>query len=100
MFKSPLRYPGGKQKAIPQIASYIPSTFKEFREPFVGGGSVFFYVLQKYPSVSYWVNDLNQELYYFWHQVKVNLPKLVAEVWKVKHETEEVDGFCLNISKR
>lgn len=34
MLKSPLRYPGGKQKAIPQIAHYLPPKFKEFREPF------------------------------------------------------------------
>ena len=93
MFKSPLRYPGGKQKAINQIANYIPSTFQEFREPFVGGGSVFFYILQKYPSMSCWINDFNQELYYFWNQVQTNLQKLVEEVWKIKNET--VDGRIL-----
>jgi DNA adenine methylase len=93
MFKSPLRYPGGKQKAIPQIAHYLPPTFKEFREPFVGGGSVFFHVLQKYPSMPCWVNDLNLELYYFWHQVKTNLPELVESVWKVKNQT--IDGRAL-----
>lgn len=93
MFKSPLRYPGGKQKAIPQIAHYLPPTFKEFREPFVGGGSVFFHVLQKYPSMPCWVNDLNLELYYFWHQVKTNQRELVEEVWKVKRSY--TDGRAL-----
>ena len=43
--KSPLRYPGGKSKAIKQIFSYVPK-FKEFREPFLGGGSVFFALKQ------------------------------------------------------
>jgi DNA adenine methylase len=46
MIKSPLRYPGGKSKAIDQIAEYIPDSFSEYREPFVGGGSVFIYLKQ------------------------------------------------------
>ncbi|MDH6058258.1 DNA adenine methylase [Umezakia ovalisporum] len=93
MLKSPLRYPGGKQKAIPQIAHYLLPKFKEFREPFVGGGSVFFHVSQKYQYMHCWVNDLNRELYYFWHQVKTNLPELVESVWKVKKQT--TDGRTL-----
>ena len=40
MIKSPLRYPGGKSRAIEKIIPLIPA-FEEFREPFVGGGSVF-----------------------------------------------------------
>lgn len=93
MLKSPLRYPGGKQKAIPQISRFIPPKFKEFREPFVGGGSVFFHVLQQHHHKPCWVNDLNPELYYFWYQVKTNLPELVESVWKVKKQT--TDGRAL-----
>lgn len=93
MLKSPLRYPGGKQKAIPQIAHYLPPKFKEFREPFVGGGSVFFHILQKHSSMPCWVNDRNPELYYFWHQVTTNLPELVESVYQVKKQT--TDGRAL-----
>ena len=39
--KSPLRYPGGKSRALKQILPLIPLNMSEFREPFVGGGSVF-----------------------------------------------------------
>jgi DNA adenine methylase len=35
-----LRYPGGKQKQVKLISSYFPPTFTEYREPFLGGGSV------------------------------------------------------------
>jgi len=91
--KSPLRYPGGKQKAIPQIANYMPRGFKEFREPFIGGGSVLFHVLQNRPNLPCWINDLNPELYCFWLQVKANLPKLVEHVWRVKREAK--DGRAL-----
>jgi DNA adenine methylase len=93
MLKSPLRYPGGKQKAIAQIARYLPPQFREFREPFVGGGSVFLHVHQRHPEVSCWINDLNPELYHFWSQVKTNLPQLVEQVWQVKRQT--TDGRAL-----
>lgn len=41
MICSPLRYPGGKSRAVEKIAGLIP-VFEEFREPLVSGGSVFF----------------------------------------------------------
>ncbi|MCP6759126.1 MAG: DNA adenine methylase [Fischerella sp. CENA71] len=84
MFKSPLRYPGGKSKAINTIAKYLPDSFSEFREPFVGGGSVFIYLKQKFPERKFWINDLNPELYSFWKIAQSNLPQLVNEVRRIK----------------
>ncbi len=84
MFKSPLRYPGGKSKALNTIAEYLPDNFSEFREPFVGGGSVFIYLKQKFPHRNFWINDLNPELYHFWKIAQSNLPQLVKEVRFIK----------------
>ena len=93
MIKSPLRYPGGKQRAISKIANYLPLSFREFREPFIGGGSVFFHILQTDPSLNYWINDLNEELYHFWLQSKINLTELVDLVWDIKKN--KTDGRSL-----
>lgn len=38
--KSPLRYPGGKSRAVKTILSYIPESVTELCSPFIGGGSV------------------------------------------------------------
>lgn len=84
MLKSPLRYPGGKAKAIKQIVDYLPESFTEFREPFVGGGSVFIYLKQKFPNLKIWINDLNRELFLFWQFAQTDLSKLVKEVSDVK----------------
>ncbi len=65
MIKSPLRYPGGKSRAVKIIAPIIPD-FGEYREPFLGGGSIFIYAKQCYPDKKFWVNDLYLELYKFW----------------------------------
>jgi DNA adenine methylase len=70
-FKSPLRYPGGKQKAVAQISSMLPSSkVKEYREPMVGGGSLFFHARRHNLADSYWINDLFFELYAFWKSVQ------------------------------
>jgi DNA adenine methylase len=69
-FKSPLRYPGGKQKAIEQIAKMLPERAKEFREPLVGGGSVFFHARNIGFAEKYWINDAFKELMSFWQIVQ------------------------------
>ncbi|ADI62946.1 DNA adenine methylase [Trichormus azollae] len=84
MIKSPLGYPGGKSRAIEKISEYLPETFTHFREPFVGGGSVFIYLKEKFPQLKIWINDLNRELFLFWHFPQSDLSKLVSEVGHIK----------------
>ncbi|PHJ64129.1 modification methylase [Nostoc linckia z18] len=93
MLKSPLRYPGGKSKAINQIVEYLPENFDEFREPFVGGGSVFIYLKQKFPKLKIWINDLNRELFLFWKFAQSHLPELVKEIRYIK--AKYTDGKLL-----
>jgi DNA adenine methylase len=89
MIKSPLRYPGGKSRAIKSIAECLPEKFSEFREPFVGGGSVFIYLKQRFPNLKISINDLNPELFLFWHLAKSDLPKLVSAVRQVKENSQD-----------
>lgn len=84
--KSPLRYPGGKSRAITRMKSLLPAEFDEYREPFVGGGSFFIYLKQSRPDLKIWINDLNPELYYFWRQSQIDSEKLAREVLKVKRK--------------
>jgi DNA adenine methylase len=87
MIKSPLRYPGGKSKAIKFISPLIPE-FDEFREPFVGGGSVFVYLKQKYPNKKFWINDIYENLYYFWFQLQQNPNALIQQIqyWREQYK--------------
>jgi len=79
MIKSPLRYPGGKSRAVETIAKLLPD-FDEFREPFLGGGSVFVYVKQRFPNKKFWVNDLYSELYKFWVMTQKDVNTLIDKV--------------------
>jgi len=66
--KTPLRYPGGKSRAVVKLFQYLPdmSNITEFREPFLGGGSMSIAISKQYPDIPVWVNDLYNPLYTFW----------------------------------
>jgi DNA adenine methylase len=71
--KTPLRYPGGKSRACVKMDSYFPDLrdYDEFREPFLGGGSVAIHITKKYPNLDIWVNDLYEPLVNFWQQLQM-----------------------------
>lgn len=87
MIKSPLRYPGGKESVIGLILNEIPE-YKEYREPFLGGGSLFLRMKQLYPNKSYWINDLFYELYKFWFEVQTDVDELIFKLNKMKENLE------------
>ena len=65
--KTPLKWPGGKEKELPIIRRYIPDYTGRYIEPFVGGGAVFFDV--ETPQCC--INDRAPEL--------INLYRCVAD---------------------
>ena len=66
--KTPLRYPGGKSRACTKLDQFLPDLreYDEYREPFLGGGSVAIHITKKYPHLKVWVNDLYEPLVNFW----------------------------------
>ena len=76
--KTCLRYPGGKSRAVAKMDPYFPDlrNYDEFREPFLGGGSVAIHVTKKYPNLKIWVNDLYEPLVNFWQQLQMFGPEL------------------------
>ena len=84
--KTPLRYPGGKSRAVKKMAEFFPllKDYKEFREPFLGGGSVALYISQMYPHLDIWVNDLYEPLYTFWKQLQLNSNEIKNQLVQLK----------------
>jgi len=101
MIKSPLRYPGGKSRAVELINSLVPD-FQEFREPFVGGGSVFVNLKQFYPNKKFWINDLYFDLYKFWEITQKQIDKLIEQIYFWRNQFtdgKELHRFLLNNKK-
>ena len=91
--KTPLRYPGGKSRAVPKLLQYLPSReITEYREPFLGGGSMAIEMTRRLPEeIPIWVNDLYEPLYNFWVQLRDNGDYLHRELMRAKnfHPDEE-----------
>ena len=89
--KTPLRYPGGKSRACTKLDQYIPNLdgYKEYREPFLGGGSVAIHITKKYPHLDIWVNDLYEPLYNFWCELRDNGRKVRDELVQLKYRHPE-----------
>lgn len=85
MIKSPLRYPGGKSRAVDLISSLLPE-FDEFREPFLGGGSIFVYAKQRYPNKTFWINDLYFELFKFWEMTQKDVDLLIQKIYEWRNQ--------------
>lgn len=107
LIKSPLRYPGGKSKALAKILENLPLGFNEeweYREPFVGGGSLFIYLAQTYPNLKIWINDLNPEVYAFWFAVKNNPSELLRLINSLKDDYKnngrELKDYLISTSNK
>ena len=85
--KTPLRYPGGKSRATVKLAQFFPdmNKYKEFREPFLGGGSVALYVTKMFPHLEIWVNDSYEPLHNFWCELQHNGQDLEDAILSLKN---------------
>ena len=84
--KTPLRYPGGKSRACGKMAQYFPNLkdYTEYREPFLGGGSVALYISQMHPHLKITVNDLYEPLMNFWSNLQMFGGELYTELQNLK----------------
>ena len=102
-FKTPLRYPGGKSRACTKMDPYFPDlrNYVEFREPFLGGGSVAIHVSKKYPHLKITVNDLYEPLANFWVQLQQFGDELTDKIkdYKSTHPDPETAKELFNNCK-
>ena len=88
ILSTPLRYPGGKSKAVKDLYEYMPqmSQYDEWREPFLGGGSMSIEITKKFPDMKIWVNDLYPALFNFWTMVKDRGDEMTERLLEIKSE--------------
>ena len=96
--KTPLRYPGGKSRACTKMGQFFPELreYVEFREPFLGGGSVAIYVSKMYPHLKITVNDLYEPLINFWMNLQMFGDDLTKDLknLKIAHPNQD-SARCL-----
>ena len=62
-----LKWAGGKTQLIEQLEAYYPKALKtghikNYYEPFLGGGAVFFHIINHYPVENFYLSDINEDL--------------------------------------
>jgi len=81
--QSIFRYPGGKtRKGVRElILGYAPERFTEYREPFVGGGGIYFSID---PKKTRWINDANRHLVNVYESLRDNPGKFIEKCKSIK----------------
>ena len=97
--KTPLRYPGGKARALKQILPLIPNEILEYREPFLGGASVFLAVKDKYPQIKFKINDYNEDVYWFWKTLQDKPIELIEAINQIKKNCKDGKQLYSKLSK-
>ena len=80
-----LKWVGGKTQIIEQLFSRFPKNMEKYHEPFLGGGSVLFTLLQKVQEGEITVNgvyvsDLNEALIGVYKNIQNNYLDLFREL--------------------
>lgn len=91
-----VKWAGGKRQLLPIIIKNLPkelieNRIKTYIEPFVGGGAVFFYIVENYKLDRIILNDKNEELIDVYRVIQNNVVALIDELRKVEKEYLSLD---------
>ena len=87
-----IKWVGGKGQLIEQLEQKLPADFDNwdnatYIEPFVGGGAMLFYMLQKHPNIKRAViNDINSDLITCYRTVRDNVERLIPSLRDIQAE--------------
>ncbi|HKP97352.1 MAG TPA: Dam family site-specific DNA-(adenine-N6)-methyltransferase [Fibrobacteria bacterium] len=95
-----LKWAGGKGQLLERLSAHFPKaladgTVRDYFEPFLGGGAMFFHVMQKYPLRSAFLMDANEELVLLYNAVQRDVEPLIAILTQMQK-----DYLKLNEAKR
>jgi DNA adenine methylase len=82
--KTPLRYPGGKSRAVKHILPHIPEDVERLCSPFFGGGSLELAIADRGTEVRGY--DKMKQLVWFWQALCADNNKLADEVNSLREQ--------------
>ena len=93
-----IKWAGGKTQLLSEIEKCLPEGFGSgkwdtYVEPFVGGGAVLFWILQKYPNIKKAIiNDINPQLTTVYRVVKEDPEALIEQLEKLQNQYRQLVG--------
>ncbi|MEN6511842.1 MAG: Dam family site-specific DNA-(adenine-N6)-methyltransferase [Chloroherpetonaceae bacterium] len=84
-----LKWAGGKTQLLEQLIKYFPpelknGALKNYYEPFLGSGAVFFFIAQNYSIKNAFLSDINEDLVLTFSVVQRNVLELIDELSLLK----------------
>lgn len=107
-----IKWVGGKSQLLSQLDELLPADFATwdnvtYIEPFVGGGAMLFYMLQRYKNIKHAIiNDINEDLITCYKTVRDEPEELIESLHEIETaykslETEEAKkNFYLSVRAR
>jgi DNA adenine methylase len=83
-----LKWVGGKRSILPELSKRMPQQYGTYREPFVGGGALFF---SRQPAKAY-LSDINFHLVLTYKAVRDDVEKLIGHL-KTHEKNHSPDYF-------
>jgi DNA adenine methylase len=86
-----LKWAGGKGQLLEKLSAYFPKalsdgTIRNYFEPFLGGGAMFFHVMQRYPIQSACLMDANEELLLLYRTVQRDVEPLIGLLTRMEKD--------------
>jgi len=80
-----LKWAGGKTQLLPVIQKYLPiklhtNNIRNYVEPFIGGGAVFFYLANTFKFQNAYLFDVNPELVNVYNSVKYGVSEVISDL--------------------
>lgn len=71
---------GGKKKMLSKYKPYLPSSFKNYHEPFFGGGAMFIWAYENSPKSHFYINDINPHLMDIYRNIKADPKSFIQKL--------------------
>lgn len=86
-----LKWAGGKGQLLSQLSEHLPDRIHRepftYIEPFVGGGAMLFYMLQRFDNIkNVIINDVNEDLILAYRTIKSDVEKLICKLGEMEKE--------------
>jgi DNA adenine methylase len=72
-----VKWAGGKGQLLERLEHYYPKNFGTYYEPFLGGGAVYFHIVNLYPKMNAVLSDTNAELITAYQVIKEQVDDLI-----------------------
>ncbi|MDR2754170.1 MAG: DNA adenine methylase [Planctomycetaceae bacterium] len=85
-----VKWAGGKGQLLNEIkkiySTHLGTKWTKYAEPFVGGGSVLFHILNEYQLDAVYISDINRELILTYQVIRDSVQKLVQQLQYLQEE--------------